>query len=371
MSTGGELSERILVFAPVGRDGELLAQAATSNGMSALVCKTVETFGEAFRKGCGGALLTEEALFLDRDGGLSKAAEAQPAWSEIPFVVLTSRGQPDERVGLTFRLMQPLRNVTVLERPVRPATIVTALQAALRDRRRQYEVRDVLADLERRVEQRTSQLLAKITELEGFSYSVSHDMRTPLRSIVSNAAIVLEEEGERVSPEGRAGLERLQTSALKMARLIDDLLQFARLGTAEPRREPCDVTELSLQIADEVGADVEAAPGLAVKGDPRLLGIVLHNLIENACKYRPKERPSHIEVGEQDGAIFVRDDGIGFDMKYAPKLFVPFERLHRDGDYAGTGIGLANVKRIVERHGGRVWAESEPGKGSTFFFTLG
>lgn len=385
MPTGSDLSGRALVFAPVGRDAALLASAAIAKGIDALPVTSAEAFAEAFREGCGAAILTEEALHEDRLGRLRAVVGEQPSWSEVPFVVLTSRGQADERVRLTVSLMSPLRNVTVLERPVHPSTIVTALEAALRDRRRQYEVRDAMealhaanADLERRVAKRTADLVAKIAELEGFCYSVSHDMRTPLRAIVSNAAVVLEEEGERVSPEGRNHLARLSAAAIRMGRLIDDLLQYARLGGESIRREPCDLSEIARRVADESlrehglpSSTVRIAPGLVAQGDPRMLGLVLQNLIGNALKYQPPGQAPTVEVGQApDGAFFVRDDGIGFDMRYAGKLFEPFQRLHRDGDYQGTGIGLANVRRIVGQHGGRAWAESEPGKGATFWFTL-
>lgn len=386
MPDAGDSSQRTLVFAPLGRDGELLAKAAIDRGLLATKVTTVDEFAHAFREGCAAALLTEEALYEDRLGRLRAAVEDQPAWSEVPFVILTSRGQAEERVRLTVDLMTPLRNVTVLERPVRPRTIVTALEAALRDRRRQYEVRDAIEalrlanlDLERRVETRTVDLVEKVSELERFCYSVSHDMRTPLRGIIGNAAMIIDDEGERLSEEGRRRLNRMSEASIKMARLVDDLLKYARLGIDQPRREPCDFTEIALHVAAEalgdgrkLPVDIEIEPGLTAYADPRLLGLVLQNLIDNAIKYRLTERPTSIQIGQtDDGTFFVRDNGIGFDMKYVHKLFEPFERLHRDSEYPGTGIGLANVTRIVEQHGGRVRAESEgPGTGATFSFTL-
>lgn len=387
MPTGGDSSQRTLVFAPLGRDGELLAKAATEGGLIALKVLTADEFVAAFQEGCGAALLTEEALYEDRLGRLRAAVGDQPTWSEVPFVVMTSRGQAEERVRLTVNLMQPLRNVTVLERPVRPRTIVTALEAALRDRRRQYEIRDAMEtlrltnlELERRIEARTADLLTKISELERFCYSVSHDMRTPLRAIIGNASIVMLDEGDRLSEEGRRRLTRMSEASVKMARLIDDLLKYARLGIEEPRREVCDVTEIAQRVLEEAithgagaAVTVQVANGLTADADPRLLGLVLQNLIDNAFKYRATAGPVSIEIGQtSEGAFFVRDNGIGFNMAYAHKLFEPFERLHRDAEYPGTGIGLANVTRIVERHGGRVWAESAgEGEGATFFFTLG
>ena len=388
MAQDGNYSERVIVLAPVGRDGELLSKVARDSGIECETFPDVESFCKGLESSVGAALLTEEALYLDREKRLSAVVREQPRWSEVPFVVLTSRGEADARVGMTLRLMEPLRNVTVIERPVRPATIVSALQAALRDRRRQYEVRDTLealeranAELEKRVEERTAALVAKVTELEGFSYSVSHDMRTPLRGIVSNAHIIFEEEASRLSREGREGLLRLSSSAMKMAKLVDDLLEFARLGTSDPKRDRFNLSNLVHSIVDEYrrdpkGCEVElhAQEDVYVVADQRLVGLTVQNLVENACKYRKTGQAARIwfTAEERNGeTIFsIADDGIGFDMAYAPKIFKAFERLHRDADYPGTGIGLANVKRIVERHGGRVWTESEPGKGATFHFTL-
>ena len=178
----------------------------------------------------------------------------------------------------------------------------------------------------------------------------------------------------RLVDEERETLSRQATNALRLARLVDDLLGFARLAKADLRCEPFDLTVLARQVVDEVlprwpGRSVEVAEGLRAGGDASLVGYALTNLLDNALKFSP--RGGRVEVGEADGAFFVRDEGVGFDMAHAHKLFVAFERLVDQETFQGTGVGLANVKRIVERHGGRVWAESEPGKGATFWFTLG
>lgn len=236
------------------------------------------------------------------------------------------------------------------------------------------------SELEEKVRERTQALVAKNQELEGFTYSVSHDMRTPLRAMVSNAAIVVEEEGDKLSDEGRAGLERLSNAAVKMAKLVDDLLQYARIGVRELRKAPSDLRGLAQQVSSELSTeygpielDVTLPLGTVVDADPRILGMALHNLFDNASKYRRGEVAKIVfgvenRFGER--VFFVRDEGIGFDMAYVHKLFTPFERLHRDVDYKGTGIGLANVKRAIERHNGLVWAEGGPGEGATFYFTL-
>lgn len=236
-------------------------------------------------------------------------------------------------------------------------------------------------ELEDTVRQRTEDLVFRNQELERFTYAVSHDMRTPLRAIVASASLVLEDEAEKVSPEGQARLQRLSMAAIRMSRLVDDLLEHARLGRAQISREPVRMAELARSVAGELpselaGCDVSVQIGeeLVAHCDPRLIGMALQNLFENACKYTLPGTSPVVCFGSErmDGerVFFVRDEGIGFDMAYAGKLYQPFERLHRE-EYAGTGIGLANVKRAVERHGGRVWAESGgPGRGATFFFTL-
>lgn len=253
-----------------------------------------------------------------------------------------------------------------------------------RDATARYEMeRDIRAlndELEKRVAERTAALVAKNQELEGFSYSVAHDMRSPLRAIVSNARIALDEEGPNLSLGGQRNLERLAKAAMHMAHLVDDLLQYARLGTRELHRERVDVGDLAKRVLEEVAAEHPECRFQAridcdstATCDPRLVGMALHNLVDNACKYRDSQAETRIEFTceEREGerVFAVRDNGIGFDMKYVSKLFVPFERLHRE-EYEGTGIGLANVKRAIERHGGRVWAEGAPGAGATFFFTL-
>lgn len=236
--------------------------------------------------------------------------------------------------------------------------------------RQRYE-----AELERRVDERTDALTRANRDLDQFAYSVAHDLRAPLRTVVSSSRILLEDTGDRLTREERGLLERQAASGVRLARIVDDLLGFARLANAEVNKTVFDLTSVAKASASEVrqrrgeGCRVEVLDGMSAEGDPSLLGYVLTNLIDNACKFSPNG--GLVTVGQQDGAFFVRDQGVGFAMAYADKLFVAFERLVGQDAFEGTGVGLANVKRIVERHGGKVWAESEPGKGSTFWFTLG
>lgn len=264
--------------------------------------------------------------------------------------------------------------------------IVQQLVIAVQNARLYEEVQSELerrqtleAELELRVADRTKQLEAANRELEGFTYNVSHDMRAPLRAIISAAMILLEDHRDQVEPLARQELQRMATAASKMGRLIDDLLQYSRLGRMEIERRRVDLSALVDDILGSMSArhsrkvDVHVEDGLTVMADPLLLKLAMENLLDNALKYG-RSTSGNVSIGKLEGhptdTFFVRDDGIGFDPQYAPKIFEPFERLVLDSEYPGTGIGLANVKRIIERHGGKIWAESTPGQGATFFFTL-
>jgi PAS domain S-box-containing protein len=218
-------------------------------------------------------------------------------------------------------------------------------------------------------------------ELESFSYSVAHDLRAPLRGIDGFSQLLLEECGDAVGESGRRYLRLVRESTQHMAQLIDDLLELSRVTRSELTREVVDLAALAQSIVGRLRAEsparqveVHIEPRLTHSGDPRLLGVVLANLLGNAWKYSSKRDFAIIELGRttHDGAeaYFVRDNGAGFDMKYLHKLFGVFERLHSAQEFEGTGIGLAIVRRIVERHGGRVWARGQVDAGATFFFTL-
>jgi PAS domain S-box-containing protein len=245
----------------------------------------------------------------------------------------------------------------------------------------QQALQKLAADLELRVQERTEELLAANRELEAFSYSVSHDLRAPLRGLDGFSKMLLASAAEKLNPEERDHLQRVRAAAQRMSQLIDDMLDFSRLSRAPLATEAIDLSALAEQIVADLRqadtareVDVVIAPGLRAEGDPRLLRVVLENLLGNAWKFTRKQPEARIEMGRavKDGrtTLFVRDNGAGFDMKYAGKLFMPFQRLHSSREFEGTGIGLATVNRIIQRHGGNVWAESAPEKGTTFTFTL-
>jgi light-regulated signal transduction histidine kinase (bacteriophytochrome) len=237
------------------------------------------------------------------------------------------------------------------------------------------------AELEQRVAQRTAELELANKELEAFSYSVSHDLRAPLRAVNGFARIVLEDFAPQLPEEAKHFLERVCHGGKRMGELIDDLLTFSRLSRQPLNCQAVDVTGLVREILAEMnlaagGRPIETRVGElpACQADPVLLKQVWTNLLSNAVKYSRDRKPAIVEVGcERDhgrGAYFVKDNGVGFDMQYAGKLFGVFQRLHRAEDFEGTGVGLAIVQRIIHRHGGRVWAAAAPGRGATFYFTL-
>jgi len=218
-------------------------------------------------------------------------------------------------------------------------------------------------------------------ELEAFAYSVSHDLRAPLRGIDGWSLALLEDYGDKLDERGRGYIDLVRSETQIMGRLIDDLLAFSRQARADMNQERLDMTAIAEVIVSRLrqqGPDLRAVfiiqPGLSARGDPDLIEIALTNLLDNAAKFSNRNPHATIEFGqvEENGkaAFFVRDNGVGFDMAYADKLFGVFQRLHKSSDFPGTGIGLASVQRIINRHGGRIWAEAQVDHGATFYFTL-
>lgn len=237
------------------------------------------------------------------------------------------------------------------------------------------------AELEQRVRERTAELEAANTELEAFAYSVSHDLRAPLRGIDGYSKLLLDDYGAVLDENGQQYLANVRQATQRMGKLIDDLLKLSRVTRSEMYRTACNLSEIAAEVAaglvqrwPEHQVRLEIQPDLIVQGDASLLRIMMDNLLGNAWKFTLRQEQALVEVGArytaQEVIYFVRDNGAGFDMKYVGKLFGAFQRLHDPMDYEGTGIGLATVHRIIRRHGGRVWAEGSVGQGAVFYFTL-
>lgn len=283
--------------------------------------------------------------------------------------------------GVSMLMIAALAGVMIPLRRIRAALSATRERYQVLQAESAEEVRRLNAELEERVRQRTAQVEAINKELEAFTYSVSHDLRAPLRGMSGFARVLEEDYGDKLDDDGRRYLEIIKSNAAHMGQLIDDLLSLSRLGRQPLKATTIALDELSKEAFRDASADdrhrdieltVDTLP--ECRGDASLLRQVLINLLSNAVKFTRHASPARIHVGStsQNGEVvyFVRDNGAGFDMRYANKLFGVFQRLHGPEDFAGTGVGLAIVKRIVERHGGRIWAEGEPGKGATFYFTL-
>lgn len=287
-------------------------------------------------------------------------------------VICDDSGAPERMVGI---------NMDVTERK--------QAEEALRES--EAQLRLLSSELEKRVQERTTELVSVNKELESFTYSVSHDLRAPLRGIDGWSCALLEDYGGKLDDQARGYLERVRTETQRMGHLIDDLLRVSRVNRAEMNRTRVDLSALANSITSRIremnpGRDTEFTiePGLTVEGDPRLLDVALTNLLDNAAKFSSKRANAKVEFGAVDCAsvdqsascgqrsrFFVRDNGAGFDMAYANQLFGPFQRLHSASEFPGTGIGLATVQRVILRHGGTICAESKPNQGATFYFTIG
>ncbi|HTT10210.1 MAG TPA: ATP-binding protein [Burkholderiaceae bacterium] len=238
-----------------------------------------------------------------------------------------------------------------------------------------------LVQLEIQHAERTRQLEVAVKELDSFSHSVSHDLRAPLRVVDGFANIVLEDYGEQLDELGREHLKRIVAAGQRMNAMIDTLLSLSRMTSREIDRERVDLSRLAHELADELRAQDQAratefvlADGLVADGDRTLLRLVLQNLLGNAWKFSAKVARPRVEFAARNengrSVYFVRDNGAGFDMRFAEKMFGLFQRFHSSNEFPGTGVGLATVQRIVRKHGGRIWADSQPGQGATFYFTL-
>jgi PAS domain S-box-containing protein len=297
-------------------------------------------------------------------------------WLRERFRSHRQPGKPIEVQLTDGRWMQ------ITETRAQSGGIVTVYSDVTALKEREEELRRLNEELERKVAERTAELAAANKELEAFAYSVSHDLRAPLRSMDGFSHLLLEQYGTKLDAEARRMLERIRAGAQRMGQLIADMLELSRVSRSAVRRVEVDLTALANAVIQELrgeaaGRNVQwrVAPGMKARGDPGLLRIALANLLGNALKYTRNRSPAQIEFGasgRRDGLaeFFVRDNGAGFDMAYAGRLFQPFQRLHAAHEFEGTGIGLATVQRVLAKHGGEIRGESRPDEGATFYFTL-
>jgi two-component system, sensor histidine kinase and response regulator len=368
-----------------------------------LAASGTEALREVLRKDF--ALILMDAEMPGMDGfETAEFIRGRPRTSSVPIIFVTAHGMERKQmfrsysVGAVDFIAKPfdpdiLRSKVAVfvdlykksEEIKRQAELIH--ESELRDaNRRQQELQEAMErehmknlaeELEKRVEERTSELIEANAEMEAFCYSVSHDLRAPLRTISATSHMLLQDAGPKLDEDERTYLDRQAAAAHRLAELIDDLLQLSRLGRKAMRRQNLDLSQVAQTVGEEVLArpwtyrpELRIQPGLKCNADPGLLRVLLDNLLDNACKYSPEG--GVVEVGSSEPHVFfVRDQGIGFEMTYAEKVFKPFERLVGDKEYDGTGIGLAIVHRIVMRHGGSIWVDSQPGRGTTFYFTLG
>lgn len=368
---------KVLILAPTGEDTVVLSNVLSKNGLTALVCDNMEQLCEDINEGAGTAIIAEEALLLLDFERLTRTVQQQPEWSDFPFIVMARAGSASVRAWTSMTGSHQLLNASVLERPVLTRTLLAAVRASLRSRDSQYRIEQ---ELRRRAEVEAS-LSAANEELQAFSYSISHDLRTPLSTMKGFTSFLLEDYQNILDETGRDYLTRIIKSADQMSRLIDDMLNLSKISRQDMIMQNVDLSALSMAIIDELRksqphrqVDISIQSNILAHGDEKLLKIALTNLLSNAWKYTTKALRPCIELGyfvkNSETVFFVRDNGAGFPMEHLSKLFKPFQRLHSEKEFTGTGIGLAIVQRVISRHGGRIWAEGEVDKGTTFYFTL-
>jgi signal transduction histidine kinase len=403
-----KLEERIIVMAPVGQDASAIATMLENAGFQADVTNSPEECCKKISIGAGALLFTEESLELPRASGLFEALRAQPTWSELPIIVLTTGGE-SRRARLLELIAEAARSVTLLERPMSGATLLSSTEVALRSRRRQYQVRDLIqqleqrqqqlhegavtlrqtqeelaranTELEKRVEVRTLELRAVNEQLETFVYSVAHDLRAPLRSITAFSQLLVDDHASALEENARHLLKRIQASSEFMDKLLLDLLAFGRAARAEIELAPVDVQAAwddalfqSATLMEQCQAVVETVkPFAKVRCHAATLAQCLANLLNNALKFvAPGVKPAIRFWAEERGSwirLWVQDNGIGIPEREHERVFRVFERLNGTR-YPGTGIGLSIVRKGVERMGGRMGLESNQARGSRFWIEL-
>ena len=387
MATGRHTSDVVLVLAPLGADAENIRAVLAKAGLDPRLCRTDADLQDGLAGECAVVLLTEESLTPGVRGVLGAAFDAQPAWSDIPIILISSVGITKLGQKAAARLRGPRRTVTLIERPLRAVTLLATLHSALAARHRQYEIRDLLherdellSSLELRVAERTADLQRMVEEMEAFSYSVSHDLRSPLRRMAGYAQALQEDHARELPAEAQFYLERIIRSAQSMDSLTQDLLTYTRVAHGEIDIVAVNLDPLLAEVIDEYPGlgtltnqlRVRAPLGQVLGHRPSLVQC-FSNLLGNAMKFVPSDRVPQIEVyttRTQSGLrVSIKDNGMGIDAAHHERIFQMFQR-SADRKIPGTGIGLAIVKKAVKRMGGTVGVVSAAGEGAEFWFEL-
>ena len=380
MSKENEL--KVLILEDIPADAELMVRALNNAGLTVTpkVVDNKEDFERELHRFRPDVILGDYTLpsFSGRDA-LKMTIQEFPY---VPFIFVTATLEATEAVKIIkkgaadFVMKEQLENL--------PQSVVRALREAEEHRARariEAELSRLNQELAKRVAQRTQELEAAVEELNSLNYSVSHDLSAPLRIIKGYAALLQKKFGEKLDDEGKNILNRMELKVTKLENLIDDLLMFSRVMNLEKMETDVDLNSLVKDAYNELSEGASNRKiKLAIKemppayGDERLLKQVVNNLVSNAVKYTRRNKVASIEAGgyskNGENVYYVKDNGVGFDNEYRDKLFKVFNRLHKEKDFEGSGVGLSIVKRIVMRHGGRVWAEGEPEKGAIFYFSL-
>lgn len=382
--TPDRVKERVLIHTPFGRDGSLIQEVLHRGGIASCVCAQIGDLEKSVPQDADAVIVGDEALGAPVVERLADRLKTQPTWSDLPLIVMTSGGMETDRSRARLRLLEPLGNVTLVERPVRPVTLVSSVRGALRARRRQYEIRDLLAQRQldaNTIQQSNEELRLANSELQQFAYSASHDLQEPLRMVSIYSELLRKKYAAKLDDQADEFIGYLVEGATRMDQLLKDLLSYTQVTSSNEKSPALTAANQALDRAIlNLRARIEHTGATIERGDLPVLPMhevhlqqLFQNLIGNALKYRREEKPRVIVQAQQQKdswIVSVADNGIGVEQQYADLIFGIFKRLHNSEAYPGTGIGLAICKKIVERYRGRIWVESEVGRGSTFYFSI-
>ena len=379
---------RILVLTPTGNDALNASLVLGEASLEAEICTSLVDVCDKLAEGAGVLLIAEEAFTADATHRLIRLLAEQPTWSDIPLVLITAGEDITHAQLSALQIVGPAGNVNLLERPLRQSTLVSSLQVALRARRRQYQIRDLLAELqqsrdelEKRVEERTARLKETISEMEAFSYSVSHDLRTPLRAMQGYAEFLWEDYSAELDENAKKYIHRIMQASKRLDHLVQDILTYSRVARGELEVKEIVLESLlhgvieSYPMLGPANIEIKTKPPLLhVRGHEVSLTQVFSNLLINALKFVPNGRKPEVtiwtESRNQAARVWFEDNGIGIAPEHQERVFKMFEKAPSTNESEGTGIGLAIVRKAVERMGGRVGVQSAVGQGSRFWVEL-